>query len=64
MNSSSEWKNNNYVITLSYSKEELEALSKVGHLLEIVQLITVGKFLVDNGLIKFDKEKSEGVCEK
>jgi hypothetical protein len=56
MNSSSEWKNNNYVITLSYSKEELEALSKVGHLLEIIQLITVGKFLTDNGLIKFDKE--------
>jgi len=59
VDSSGKWISNEYIITIKYSKDEIETLSKFGSLLELVQLIAVAKCVTENDLIKFDIKKEK-----
>jgi len=64
MNSFAEWKNEEYIITLKYSKDEIIALSKVKNNLDLIQLVCVAKYLTNNGLIRFEEKKVKEVIKK
>jgi hypothetical protein len=61
MDSFAEWKNDEYVVTLKYSKEEVLAFHKVDDLMKMVQLVLVAKYL-NKAVIKLNE--SEGGVNK
>jgi len=45
MNSFAEWKDEEYVVTLKYSKEEVIAFQKIDDLMKMVQVVLVAGYL-------------------